>query len=324
MKAAQCVKYGAPELLQINEVEKPQPKDNEVLIKIHASTVSSGDARMRRADPFIIRLIFGFKAPRKSILGIVVAGEIEAIGKTVTKFKVGDKVFGSTGMRMGAHAEYTTVPEKATLVIKPGNISYEEAASIPFGGTSSLHFLKKAKIQAGQKVLVYGASGALGTTAVQLSKAYGAEVTAISSSSNHALMKSLGADHVIDYKKEDFTQNGEYYDVIYDTVGKSPFWGSLKSLNQKGYYLMASGGLGKMIWSSFISPFIRKKILSGVVSETVKDMQFLSELVQKEKLKAVIDKTYSLDQIAAAHAHVDTGHKIGNVIVRMDHAIEKP
>lgn len=322
MKVAECVKYGAPELLQINEVEKPQPQDNEVLIKIHASSVSSGDARMRRADPFIVRIIFGFKAPRKSVLGIVVAGEIEAIGKAVTKFKVGDQVFGSTGMRMGAHAEYTTVPEKAPLVIKPANISYEEAAAIPFGGTSSLHFLRKAKIQPGQKVLIYGASGALGTVGVELSKYYGAHVTAVSSTSNHALMKSLGADQVIDYKKEDFTRNGERYDVIYDTVGKAPFWGSLKSLNQKGYFLMASGGIGKMIGSLFISLFIRKKIVSGVVSEKVEDMKFLSQLVQKEKLNAVIDKTYSLDQIAKAHAHVDTGHKIGNVIVRMDHTAQ--
>ena len=178
MKAIELTKYGAPEFLQMNEVEKPSPKDNEILIKIHASSVSSGDARMRRADPFIIRLIFGFKRPRKPILGGVVAGEIEAIGKAVSNFKIGDQVFGSSGMNFGAHAEYVSVPEDAVLALKPDNVTYEEAASIPFGATASMHFLRIANIQQGQKVLIYGASGALGTMAVQLAKNYGAEVTA--------------------------------------------------------------------------------------------------------------------------------------------------
>ena len=315
MKAIELTKYGAPEFLQMIEVEKPSPKDNEILIKIHASSVSSGDARMRRADPFIIRLIFGFKRPRKPILGGVVAGEIEAIGKSVSNYKIGDQVFGSSGMNFGAHAEYVSVPEDAVLALKPGNMSYEEAASIPFGATASMHFLRIANIQQGQKVLIYGASGALGTLAVQLAKNYGAEVTAVCSTANVEMMKSLGADFVIDYTQEDFTRNGEKYDVVFDTVGKSPVRKALKSLNDHGHLLLASAGIGTMIGGSIKSLFINKKIISGVIKETVKDMNFFKQLIEKGSMKAVIDRTYPLEQIAEAHAYVDKGHKKGNVII---------
>jgi len=318
MKAVELTKYGAPEFLQMKEVEKPSPKENEILIKIHASSVSSGDARMRRADPFIIRLIFGFKRPRKPILGVVVAGEIEAIGKKVSNYKVGDQVFGSSGMSFGAHAEYVSVPENAVLAMKPSNMSYEEAASIPFGATASMHFLRIANIQPGQKVLIYGASGALGTMAVQLARNSGAELSAVCSTGNVDLMKSLGADHVIDYTQEDFTQNGEKYDVVFDTVGKSPLRKALKSLNESGYLLLASAGIGTMIGTSVKSLFIKKKIVSGVIKETVKDMNFFKQLIEKGSLKAVIDRTYPLDQIAEAHAYVDKGHKKGNVIISMN------
>ena len=318
MKAVELTKYGAPEFLQMKEVEKPSPKENEILIKIHASSVSSGDARMRRADPFIIRLIFGFKRPRKPILGVVVAGEIEAIGKKVSNYKVGDQVFGSSGMSFGAHAEYVSVPENAVLAMKPSNMSYEEAASIPFGATASMHFLRIANIQPGQKVLIYGASGALGTMAVQLAKNSGAELSAVCSTGNVDLMKSLGADQVIDYTQEDFTQNGEKYDVVFDTVGKSPLRKALKSLNESGYLLLASAGIGTMIGTSVKSLFIKKKIVSGVIKETVKDMNFFKQLIEKGSLKAVIDRTYPLDQIAEAHAYVDKGHKKGNVIISMN------
>jgi len=318
MKAVELTKYGAPEFLQMKEVEKPSPKENEILIKIHASSVSSGDARIRRADPFIIRFIFGFKRPRKPVLGVVVAGEVEAIGKEVSNYKIGDQVFGSSGMKFGAHAEYVSVPEDAVLALKPGNMTYEEAASIPFGATASLHFLRIANIQAGQKVLIYGASGALGTMAVQLAKNYGAELTAVCSTANVDLMKSLGADHVIDYTQEDFTQNGERYDVVFDTVGKIPLKQALKSLNEKGYLLLASAGIGTMIGGSVRSLFIKKKIVSGVIKETVKDMNFFKQLIEKGSLKAVIDRVYPLEQIAEAHAYVDKGHKKGNVIIAMN------
>ena len=222
MKAIVSTSYGAPEVLQMKEVQKPVPGENEILIKIHATSVSSGDARMRRADPFVIRLIFGFSKPRKAIPGVVVAGEIKAVGSAVTRFKTGDQVFGSSGMAFGAHAEYVAVPEDAVLALKPEKISYEEAAAIPFGGTAAMHFLRLARILPGQKVLVYGASGALGTIGIQLAKNLGAEVTAVCSSANFELVKSLGADKVIDYTKEDFSSTREQYHVIFDTLGKSP------------------------------------------------------------------------------------------------------
>ncbi|RLD27363.1 MAG: NAD(P)-dependent alcohol dehydrogenase [Bacteroidetes bacterium] len=315
MKAIVCTKYGAPDFLQMKEVEKPRPKENELLIKIHATSVSSGDARMRRADPFIIRLIFGFKRPRKPILGVVVAGEIEAIGKSVSNYKIGDQVFGSSGMSFGAHAEYVSVPEDAVLALKPGNMTYEEAAAIPFGATASMHFLRIANIQQGQKVLIYGASGALGTMAVQLAKNYGADITAVCSTSNIELMKSLGADHVIDYTQEDFTRNGKKYDVVFDTIGKSSLRKALMSLSDNGHLLLASAGIGTMISGSIKSMFIRKKIISGVIKETVKDMNFFKQLIEKGSLKAVIDRTYPLEQIVEAHAYVDKGHKKGNVVI---------
>ncbi|MCB0509779.1 MAG: NAD(P)-dependent alcohol dehydrogenase, partial [Bacteroidetes bacterium] len=215
MKAVELTKYGSPKFLQIVEKEKPSLKDKEILIKMHASSVSSGDARIRRADPAIIRLIFGFKKPRKSVLGVVVSGEIVAVGKAVSKFKVGDQVFGDAGMNFGAHAEYLSLSEDAVLSKKLSNMTYEEAAAIPFGATAALHFLKIAKIQKNQKVLIYGASGAIGTMAVQMAKNMGAQVTAVCSTANLELVKSLGADKVIDYTQEDFTKNGESYDVIF-------------------------------------------------------------------------------------------------------------
>ena len=318
MKAIEVTKYGAPEFLQMIEIEKPSPKDNEILIKIHATSVSSGDARMRRADPFIIRLIFGFKRPRKPVLGVVVAGEIEAIGKSVSRYKTGDKVFGSSGMSFGAHAEYVSVPEDAVLALKPGNMSYEEAAAIPFGATASMHFLRIANIQKGQKVIVYGASGALGTMAVQLARNYGAEITAVCSTANVELMKSLGADHVIDYTKEDFTLNGKKYDVVFDTIGKIPLRKALKSLSDNGHLLLASAGIGTMIGGSIKSIFINKKIVSGVIKETIEDMNFFKQEIEKGSLKAVIDRTYPLEKIAEAHAYVDKGHKKGNVIIAVN------
>ena len=315
MKAIICTKYGSPDVLQMQEVEKPSPKDNELLIKIHATSVTSGDARIRRADPFIIRLIFGFKKPRRSILGVVIAGQVESIGKNVTKFKVGDPVFGTTGMAFGTYAEYQCVPENATLALIPNNMSYEEAAAIPFGATASLHFLKKGKIKKGKKVLVYGASGALGTAAVQLAKHFGAEVTAVCSTSNIDMMYSLGADKVIDYTKEDFSKNGESYDIVYETVGKSSFSDCINSLNKNGVLLLANTEpslLFNGLWTTISSS---KKVIAGVIKESAQDMLFFKDLIEAGELKAVIDKSYPLEQIAEAHAYVDKGHKKGNVVI---------
>jgi 2-desacetyl-2-hydroxyethyl bacteriochlorophyllide A dehydrogenase len=319
MKAIVSTGYGSPDVLQLQEVAKPTPKEDQILVKIHSSSVTSGDARIRRADPYFIRFIFGFKRPRKSILGVVIAGEVASIGSNVSKFKVGDLVFGTTGMSFGAHAEYQCISEDGTLALIPEKITYNEAASIPFGATAALHFLRKGNVQAGQKILIYGASGALGTMAIQLAKELGAEVTAVCSAKNGKMVKALGADNVIDYKSEDFTENGVKYDVIFDTVGKSSFSSSLKSLTKSGTMLLASASMGQMLKGAFISMFGSKKVISGVIKETAEDMQFFKKLIEADKLKAVIDKVYSLEEIKEAHAHVDAGHKKGNVVLTLEH-----
>lgn len=315
MKAVICTKYGSPEVLQIRDIEKPSPGKNEILVKIHATSVTSGDARIRRADPFIIRLIFGFKKPRRSVLGIVVAGEVETLGKEVSQFKLGDQVFGTTGMAFGTYAEYVCVAEDGVLALKPNNITFEEAAAIPFGATASLHFLRKAKIKKGHKVLIYGASGALGTAAIQIAKYYGAEVTAVCSTLNLEMVLKLGADKVIDYTKKDFTKNGERYDIIYDTVGKSSYSASLKSLNKNGTMLLANAGLSSTIKGLLTSLLGGKNVIAGIIKETAADMNFIKELIDSGHLKAVIDKSLPLEQISHAHTLVDGGHKKGNVVI---------
>lgn len=316
MKAVVCTKYGLPEVLELREVDKPIPKVNEILIRVHATAVSSGDVRIRKANPFAVRLFFGLKRPKNPILGFVLAGKIEAVGNDVKLFKVGDQVFGTTGMSFGAYAEYICLPEKAVVAIKPDDMTYGEAAAIPFGGNTSLFFLRKANIQSGQKVLIYGASGALGTSAVQLAKHFGAEVTGICSTTNLEMVKSLGADKVIDYTKEDFTKNGETYDVIFDTVGESPFSGCVKSLKKNGFYLRAVhlnlSPIVRGLWTSLTSS---KKVIGGGVSETIEDLIFLKRLFEKGQLKAVIDRGYPLEQIAEAHSYVEKGHKKGNVVI---------
>lgn len=317
MKAALFQQYGPPEVMQIVEVEKPTPEDNEVLIRVHASTVTSGDARVRRADPFLVRLFFGLRAPKKHILGSELSGEIVAIGKNVTQFNIGDRVLAYKGADIGASAEYVTMPEDGLLATIPAHIPYDEAASITFGGTASLFFLEKqGEIQAGQNVLIYGASGALGVTGVQLAKHFGAEVTAVCSTRNISLMKSLGADHVVDYTKEDFTQNGKKYDLIYDTIGKSPFKGSLTSLTAEGRFVravhMAPGVLLKGLWANLTT---KKKVLAGVAYERRQDILLLRDLLVEGKLKAVIGKRFPVEKIVEAHRHVDGGHKQGTVIL---------
>jgi NADPH:quinone reductase-like Zn-dependent oxidoreductase len=317
MKAIVYTEYGSPDVLKLKEVAKPVPKDNEVLIKIYATSVTSGDCRVRKADPFAVRFFNGLTKPEKiTILGNELAGEIEAVGKDVKMFKAGDQVFGQAGMNLGANAEYICLQEDASLVIKPTNISYEEAATIPFGGNSALHFLRKGNIRSSQKVLIYGASGSMGTAAVQLARNFGAEVTGVCSTSNIELVKSLGAGKVIDYTKEDFTKNGQTYDIIFDTTGKSPFSGCVKSLKQKGIYLRAVHitllSIIRGVWTSMTSS---KKVIGGVASELKENLLFLKDLIDKGKLKPVIDKRYPFEQIAEAHRYVDKGHKKGNVAI---------
>ncbi|MDA3938205.1 MAG: NAD(P)-dependent alcohol dehydrogenase [Spirochaetia bacterium] len=318
MKAIVYTEYGSPDVLRLKEVEKPFPKDNEILIRNYATSVSSGDWHLRKADPFIIRLFFGLSKPKKKILGFVFAGEIEAIGKNVKKFQVGDQVFGTSGKNFGTYAEFLSLPEVGVVALKPKNMTYQEAVSIPFGGNTALYFLRKGNIQRGQNVLIYGASGAVGTAAMQLAKHFGATVTAVCSTSNIELVKSLGADKVIDYTKEDISKRDEVYDLIFDTVGKSSYTWSLKSLKKQGYLLLAAAGPSQMIkgiWSSLTSS---KNVVSGVMSEKPEDLIFYKELIEAGKIKPVIDRIYPLEEIPEAHRYVELGHKKGNVVITIN------
>lgn len=317
MKAAVYTQYGQPAVLQVKEVAKPIPGDHEILLRVKATAVNSGDVRLRKADPFAVRFIFGLLKPKINILGSVFSGEVEMVGKAVTHFKTGDAVFGHTDMRFGAYAGYKSMPEDGSLALKPAGITHAQAAAIPFGGVTAWHFIKKANIKPGQKVLIAGASGAVGTAAVQLAKSLGAEVTAVCSTVNIALVQSIGADKVIDYTKEDFTKNGEMYDVIFDTVKTIHVSRSLKSLNKNGVMVLSAAGMPEMLQGLWISKTSNKKVLTGVVSHTAADIIFLKELMEAGKLKAVIDRTYPLEQIAEAHAYAEKGHKKGNLIINM-------
>jgi NADPH:quinone reductase-like Zn-dependent oxidoreductase len=325
MKAAVYRRYGPPDVLRIEDVEKPVPKDHEVLVRISATTVCAGDWRLRKADPFLVRFINGLWRPNKiHILGMEFAGTVESMGKDVTRFTEGDHVFGSTGFKFGTHAEYICLPADSTLALKPEKATQEEAAAIMFGGISALYFLKKAKILAGQRVLIYGASGSVGTFAVQLAKHFGAHVTGVCSTTNLELVKSLGANEVVDYTKEDFSKAGRVYDIVFDTVGQSGFSRSLKSLKRGGFYVRV-GGSGRLL--SIVGGILREKwtsitgsakVISGVATGVAGDQLFLKELIEAGKLRTVIDRRYSLDEIVAAHRYVEAGHKKGNVVVVLE------
>jgi NADPH:quinone reductase-like Zn-dependent oxidoreductase len=324
MKAIVQTKYGPPDVLQLKEVEKPVPKDNEVLIEIHATTVTAVDCTFRQGSPFIGRFFSGLTRPKNPIPGTELAGEIEAVGVDVKRFKERDQVFGtSTGN--GAHAEYICLPEEgATLAIKPANMTYEESAVID-GALTALPFLRDTgNIQSGQKVLVYGASGSVGTAAVQLASYFGAEVTGVCSTTNLELVKSLGADKVIDYTKEDFTNSGQTYDIVFDTVGKSSFSRSRSSLKEGGVYLEAAltpAIIPQMLWTSKIGSKKAMIAFTGLMpaSERTENLIFLKELIEAGKMKAVIDRRYPLEQMAEAHRYVEKGHKKGNVVITVEH-----
>ena len=325
MKAIVYTKYGPPDVLQLKEVEKPTPKENEVLVRIHATTVTAVDGFYRKGYPFIARLDAGLIRPKKTTLGTELSGEIEAVGVGVKRFKEGDQVFGSTSPNSGAHAEYVCLPEDGVLAIKPANMAYEDAAATPYGAGTALHFLRdKANIQSGGKVLINGASGAVGTYALQLAKYFGAEVTGVCSSTNVELVKSLGADEVIDYTKEDFTQTGGTYDVIIDAIGKSSFSRCKGSLKQKGIYLTTVPTLAiliQMLWTSKIGSKKAMIAFAGLrpQSEKTKDLVLITGLIEAGKIKPVIDRRYPLEQISEAHSYVEKGHKKGNVVITVGH-----
>ena len=316
MKAAVYRKYGPPEVLKIEEVEKPVPKDNEVLIKVHATTVTPMDWHFRQPGMNVIaRMMAGPIKPKNPILGVELAGEIEAVGKDVKRFKEGDQVIA--GGQPGGHAEYTCMPEDKTS-IKPTNMTYEEAAGVTFCGTTALYFLKqRGEIQDGQKVLINGASGGVGTFAVQMAKYFGADVTGVCSTTNLEMVQSLGADKVIDYTQEDFTKNGQTYDIIFDTVGKRTFSQCKNSLNQKGIYLNTIATvplLLQMLWTSMIGG---KKAVFGLPPCTTKEFEILKDIIEAGKLKTVIDRTYPLSDIAEAHRYSESGHAKGKIVITM-------
>ena len=323
MKAIVCTRYGRPEVLQIKEVEKPTPKENEILIRVHATTVTAGDVRVRRFDVpvlfwFPIRLALGLKKPKQPILGVEYAGEVKSVGTGIKNFKKGDRVFGSTSwLKFGCYAEYTVQKEDGIISKIPENLGFEEVAPVPFMGIGALHFIKKAAIQKGQKMLIYGASGAVGTYAVQLANHFGAEVTAVCSTANLELVKSLGARKVIDYSTEDFSLEKEQYDIFLDAVGKCPFSKAIKSIKKDGKYITVDRNFNQTIQGLWTQLTSKKKVIAGTASAKTEDLEFLTELLASGKLKSVIDKVYPFEKMVDAHRYVDLGHKKGNVVVTL-------
>ena len=332
MKAIVYTEYGPPDVLHLKEVEKPAPKDNEILIRNYATSVNYGDIIARKFSKisfrefnmplpfyFFARIAFGFSKPKKQILGSEFAGEVEAVGKDVTRFKKGDQVYGYSGQSMGANAGYLCMAEDGEVAIKPANMTYEEAAVVPYGAITALNLLRKVDIQSGQKVLINGASGSIGSAAVQFAKLAGAEVTGVCSTPRLELVKSLGADKVIDYTKEDFTQSGETYDLIFDILGRGSISLGKRSLKPDGRYLLASfkmRHLIQMLWTSMVGS---QKVICALAPEKSGDLPYISELIEAGQLKAAIDKCFPLEQTAEAHRYVENGHKKGNVVIIVSH-----
>ena len=322
MKAIVYTKYGQPDELKLKEVANPVPGDNEVLIKIHASTVTSADCMMRRGDTFLSRILLGLRKPKKKyqILGTEFSGRIETTGKKVKKFKPGDEVFAFRGFGTGCYAQYKCMNENGSLALKPGNMEFHEGASVVDGASTALFFLKeKAKIQKGHKVLINGASGSIGTFAVQLAKYFGAEVTAVCSTKNIELVKSLGADKVVDYSKENFEETGDAYDIIFDTIGKSSFGRCKKSLRSGGKYVVTSLSLKVIIQSLLTSLGSKKRVIFGMSVNKTEALNFIRVLIEEGKLKTIIDRQFPFEDLPAAHEYVEKGHKQGNVVITLVH-----
>jgi NADPH:quinone reductase-like Zn-dependent oxidoreductase len=327
MKAIICRKYGPPETLQLKVVERPAPKANEVRIRVVAATASRGDCELRGlAVPMLLQIImrvaFGFRGPRRKILGQELAGEIESVGINVTLFKKGDQVFALTGLHLGAYAEYDCLPEKGLVAIKPSNMTFEEAAAVPVGGLHAYHFLSRGDIRSGQKVLIIGAGGSIGTFAVQIAKSFGAEVTGVDITAKLEVVRSVGADHVIGYNQEDFTKGGEVYDVIFDAVGRSSFSGCVRSLKEDGRYLLGNPGLSQQIRAKWTSMTSSKKVIGGTISYKTEEMIRLRELIESGKVKSIIDRRFPLEEMVEAHRYVDSGQKKGNVVITVSSGME--
>ena len=316
MKAVVYTQYGLPEVLQLTETEKPAPKDDEVLIRVHATTVTATEIPMRSGKGLDFRIVIGLRRPRERyrVLGMEIAGEIESLGKEVTRFKKGDQVYGFSGFGLGGYAEYCRMPEKGSLAIKPANLTYEEAAAVVDGATTALFFLNKGGIRSGQEVLINGASGSIGASAVQLAKSFGADVTGVCSTANLELVRSLGADRVVDYTAEDFTASGRTYDIILDTAGKSSFSHCKGSLKKNGRYLstVGWGSYLVMLWTSLVGG---KKLIAGMSVKKTDELVFLRELIEAGRLRPVIDRRFPLEEIVEAHRYVDRGRKRGNVVI---------
>lgn len=321
MKAIVYTKYGSPDVLQVKEVEKPAPEDDEVLIKVHAAEVTKGDCEMRNFNFQVkwfwlpLRVALGLIKPKKQILGGYFSGEVESVGKDVAKFKRGDQIFGTTKLRLGAYGEYVCLPASYTLVQKPYNVSFEEAAAVPLGGLNALHFLRKANIQNGEKVLVNGAGGSIGTFGVQIAKALGAEVTAVDSTIKEEMLRRIGADHFFDYTKEDFTKSGQTYDVIFNMVAKSSYSKCVKALNPKGRYLMANPRMSDMLRSVLTSTFTDKIAIFVFAGEKEEELFTLKEMIEEGKIKPIVDKIYPFEQAAEAHRRVETEQRLGPVVI---------
>jgi NADPH:quinone reductase-like Zn-dependent oxidoreductase len=319
VKAIVCTGYGPPDVLQLRDVEKPIARNNEVLVRIHATSVTMGDCELRGLRvPFewklLLRIGFGVRAPRRKILGQEIAGEIESTGRDVTRFKKGDQVFALTGLHLGAYAEYDCLKDNSILAVKPANVSYEEAAVVPAGGLHAINFLRRANIRPGQEVVIRGAGGSIGTLAVQLAKSYGGIVTGVDRTSKLDMIRSIGADHIIDYTKEDFTKNGKTYDVVFDAVGRSSFSDLLRAVKRDGYLLLGNPGLSQLFqgirgWKN------GRRVLRWTGSYPAQDLVELRELIEAGKLRSVIDRRYPLEQMVEAHRYVDTGEKQGNVVI---------
>jgi NADPH:quinone reductase-like Zn-dependent oxidoreductase len=321
MKGVVYTKYGSPDVLQFQEVEKPVPKDDEVLIKVHAVEATKTDCELRSFNFQVnwfwlpLRIAMGLIKPKKQILGGYFAGEVESVGKDVSKFKKGDQIFGTTKLRMGAYGEYLCLPASYTLVPKPCNVSFEEAAAVPLGGLNALHFLRKANIRKGEKVLVNGAGGSIGTFGVQIAKAMGAEVTAVDSTIKEEMLRRIGADYFSDYTKEDFTKSSKTYDVIFDMVAKSSYSKCVKALNPKGRYLMANPRISDMLRSVLTSKFTDKRAIFVFAGEKEEELLALKEMIEEGKIKPIVDKIYPLEQAAEAHRRVETEQRLGPVVI---------